>query len=335
MDDHGCRKYLVTALVDQSAASLPDGGMQASIAPRKGYTRAATLLIIGRKSDPGNVTRTNCWCLEETGWKLMEKCSIPKSVVLFSACVMKEGILVSGGFHSGKSVSQCWLLSTSTYQWTPLPDLNTARARHASVCVGGQPYVIAGEGGDENNISSVECLRQSSGKWEKRPDMPRALRHSMAVSYAECVYVFGGRDMRGADSQSVFVYRTKRKAWETLADMPQICTFGSAVVWKERFYIVGVFYQSCMCYDPVLAQWSTLSQCRHEHADAPALVRKDRILVCGGRSRRAKRDDGRAGGTSVIEEYDPETDTWNLSLIELPKKLSAHAVFSTDTANVT
>ncbi len=328
MDDHECRRYLVTALVDQSAASFRDGGMQAGIAPRKGYTRAATLLIIGGKSYPGNVTRTDCWRLEEAGWRVMEESHIPVSVWCFSACVMKEGILVTRGFSGSKPVSQCWLLSTSTYQWSSLPDLNTARGRHASLCVGGQVYVAGGEGSEENAISSVECLPTCGAKWKTLLDMPRALSHVMAVSYAECVYVFGGRYMKYTDSQSVFVYSAKRKLWQTLADMPQKCSFGSALVWKDRTYIVGGFQQSCMCYDPVLAQWSTLSQCRHEHADAPGLVWKDRILVGGGRSKKVKSD------TSVIEEYDSETDTWAVSGIELPQKLLAHAVFSTDTGNL-
>ncbi len=334
MENHGCQKHLTAALVHQRAAPFPDSGKRDGIEPRKGYRRVATLLIIGGRSDPGDVTRSDCWRLEDAEWKVMGESPMPELVTLFSACVVKEGILVTGGFRSKKSVSQCWLLSTSTYQWSPLPDLNTARGRHASVCVGGQLYVIAGEGSDENVISSIECLPRSDAKWKHLPDMPKALIHTMAVSYAECVYVFGGRDMRDKDSQSVFVYSTKRNAWQTLADLPHVCSFGSAVVWKDRIYIVGGFSQSCMRYDPILAQWSALSQCRHQHADAPALVSKDRILVCGGRSKNAKRDNGDPGGTSVIEEYDPETDTWTVSEIELPQKLHAHAVFSTDTGNL-
>ncbi len=149
------------------------------------------------------------------------------------------------------------------------------------------------------------------------------------------IYVFGGRQRDSKHSQSVFVYGTKSKSWQTLTDMPQICNFGCAVVWKDRIYIVGGLQRSCMCYNPVRAQWSTLSQCRHQHADAPALVWKDRILVCGGRSSKAKRDNGTAGGTSVIEEYDPETDTWTVSQIELPQRLNAHFVFNIGTLILT
>ncbi len=332
MGGHPCQKLLVAALVHHTAATLTDSSKQPCTAPRKGYTRQTTLMTIGGKSENPTVIRTDCWCLGESGWRVMEQCPMPVALEIFSACVMKEGILVTGGYNSSSSkpAGQCWLLSTSNFRWSPLPDLNTARTRHASVCVGGQPYVIAGTLDDED-LSSVECLPRFGVKWESLPDMPKALGHVIVANYGESIYVFGGVDMKEDHSQSVFVYGTNSGAWQTLADMPQICKLGSAVVWKDKIYIVGGFRRSCMCYDPVLAQWSTLSQCRHEHADGPALVWKGRILVCGGRSREAKRDDGTAGGTSVIEEYDPETDAWTISQIELPRKLSSHFVFNIET----
>ncbi len=330
MNSNECQKLLVAALVHHTAAASPDSNKPPDTAPRKGYARETTLMIIGGKYEPGNVIGTNCWRLGAAGWRVMEQCPVPAPVWCFSACMMKEGILLSGGFRDGKPVGQCWLLSTSTYQWSPLPDLNTPRGRHASVCVGGQPYVIDGQGSDGKEISSVECLHRFSGKWDILPDLPKRLVHPMSVSHGHYIYVFGGTDIKWNHSHSVYVYGTNRNLWQTLADMPHICKLGSAVVWKDRIYIVGGFDQACMCYDPVLAQWSTLSQCRHEHADGPALVWKDRILVCGGRTSQVKRDDGAASGTTVIEEYNPETDTWTVSQTELPLSLHAHCVFNTD-----
>ncbi len=335
MDNRECQKILVAALVHHTTTALPDSSKQPGTGPRKGYTETDTLITIGGISDPGPVVRTDCWSLEEAGWRVMEQCPMPFELQFFSACGVKEGILVSGGYNGVAVVNQCWLLSTSSYQWSSLPNLNSGRARHASVSVGGQVYVIAGKGSNEENISSVECLPRFSAKWESVSDMPKALRHIMAVSYGESIYVFGGRVGDFDNTQSVFVYGTNSKLWQTLADMPHICSLGSAVVWKDKIYIVGGFDQSCMCYDPVLSQWSTLTGCTHDHADAPAVVWKDRILVCGGRSCEAKRDDGTAGCTSVIEEYDPETDTWTVSQIELPHKLCSHFMFSTENDYVT
>ncbi len=334
MDNLACQRLLVAVFSHHTSGSvqpdsLCDSSMQCGSVPREGYGTTTILTVVGGISDPGYFLRTECWRPGEAGWKVIEESPIPVPVAFFSSCVMKEGILVTGGCsNGGKTVNQCWLLSTSTYQWSSLRDLNTARARHGSVCLEGLVYVIAGAS-DGREMSSVECLARLSRKWKTFPDLQKALVHPMAVSHGQCIYVFGGADLQANPSQSVFVYSTGRKPWQILADMPQVCKFGSAVVQKDKIYIVGGFYQSCMCYDPVLAQWSTLSQCRYEHADGPALVWKDRILVCGGRSREAKRDNGNPGSTSVIEEYDPETDTWTVSQMELPLRLNAHFVFST------
>ncbi len=74
-----------------------------------------------------------------------------------------------------------------------------------------------------------------------------------------------------------------------------------------------------------------MSRCIYQYANGPALVWKDRILVCGGRSEKAKRANDTAGGTSVIEEYDPDTDTWTVSQIELPQEVHTHFVFNIQT----
>ncbi len=114
--------------------------------------------------------------------------------------------------------------------------------------------------------------------------------------------------------------------------MPDTCMCGSAVVWKDMIYLVGGFERLCMSFNPATNTWTNLSQCRYEHADGAALVWKDRILVCGGRSNKAKCYKGNPGGTSQIEEYDPETDTWSVSHIKLPLKLWAQFMFSTEEA---
>ncbi len=327
------QQMLVSALKHQIPDNfcwdkVRDDCTHCSILPRRGYQSIPQMVVLGGQADPGNITKTECWKLERGGWNVVEECSIPTELRLFSACKVSDSVIVSGGCVGGTPVSQCWLLSTSTYKWIPLPDLNTSRLRHASVCVGGQVYVVGGDKGKLTPLSACESLETKTRKWETLPDMPIALYHLMAVSYRQHVYVFGGKTTNDVGTRSSYVFRPQCGEWLSLAAMPQMCEFGSTVVWKDNIYIVGGFESSCMSFNPVLNVWTTLSQCRHEHADGPALVWKDRILVCGGRSREAKRDNGVAGGTSVIEEYDSETDTWTVSTIELPQKLYSHSILA-------
>ncbi len=301
-----------------------------SVLPRKGYQSKPSMLIIGGFSDTGDADRRECWHMQNEEWNVLEKSPMPTPIRVFSACTVTDGIVVSGGFSKGTSVSQCWLLSTLTYQWSPLPDLNTARCRHASVCVGGQVYVIGGAGVDNKEMSSVEVLQKKQRQFECLKDIPKALVHAMVLGYRQCIYVFGGADMKWNQSKCCYAYDTKCKFWQKLSDIPVACEFGSVVEYNGILYLVGGFKRSCMCFNPLLNVWTRLSQCKHEHGDAPVLVWKDRLLVCGGRSTEAQRADGKPGGTSVIEEYEPRTDTWTVSQIELPRKLSSHFVFSTE-----
>ncbi len=334
MDTVDHQKLLVSALKHQDPGTLCLDRAHAeckdcSLVPRKGFQQLSNMFIIGGVSDIGDITMDQCWRLENDEWGVLNECRMPETLRFFSACVARDGIVVSGGSRKSNAVSQCWLLSTSTYHWSRLPDLNTARLRHASVCLGGQVYVIGG-GNGEQKLSSVETLQKNGTKWEFLSDLPAAVRHPMAATYGECVYVYGGIDSTEGHSAAVYVYRTSRQSWKRLADMPETCILGAAVIWKDVIYLVGGFSRSCMSFDPVLNEWATLSQSRHEHADGPAFLWKEKILVCGGRSRDAESDNNKSGRTSVIEEFDPEKKTWAVSTIELPQKLSAHAMFATE-----
>ncbi len=57
----------------------------------------------------------------------------------------------------------------------------------------------------------------------------------------------------------------------------------------------------------------------------------DGILVCVRRRREAIHANDEACRGTVIEEYDPEADTWTMSQIELPQRLCSYAVFTIET----
>ncbi len=320
MDKYECQKLLTAALVHHTAAIFSDTSKQTNGVPRKGYTESEILIAALGRFDPGDVIGANIWRLEEDGLRLIKQCTTPLSGGDFSGCRPNDGFLVTGGYNvDGEPVRRCWLLSTSTYEWIRLADLNTARARHTTVFGGGQVYVIGGEGDDERELISVECLQRFGEKWGTFPGMPKALIHPISVIHGRHIYVFGGADLDYNRSHSAFVCGTNSQSWQTLADMPQLCWFGSAVLWKDKIYIVGGIQQSCMCYDPILAQWSILSKCRHQHGGGMASEWKDRILLCGGITVDEEGDDGKEHVTSVIEEYSPETDTWTVSDMKLPE----------------
>ncbi len=192
------------------------------------------------------------------------------------------------------------------------------------------PYVLGGEGCEGKVVASVEYLDQVNQKWQSVLDMPIELRHQICVSRGQYIYAFGGLGANDQPSVCSFEFNSMKNEWKKLNDMPQVCNFASGVVYKDSIFIVGGFRRCCLSFNPSQNQWTTLSRCTHEHADAPALLWRGKILVCGGRSRSPEDldPDGEAGETSVIEAYDPGTDTWSVLQQELPEKLSLHFVFS-------
>ncbi len=246
-----------------------------SITPRSHYTKT-NLQSIGGIGEKG-IVRT-CWYLCDDNRLKTE--DLPEAVHLFSACVVNGGILVTGGNHSGCVVKATWQWSNGS--WQDMPDMNTARQRHASVCVGENLYVLGGEGLDRKVIWSVECLNPENQKWQSMPDMPVALRHQVAVSCGQYIYVFGGLDTESHQKVGSYKFSPMKREWNKLEDMPEICDFGSGVVYKDTIFIVGGFGRCCLQFKPRKNQWTTLSRCTHEHADAPALLWRGKILVWGG-----------------------------------------------------
>ena len=91
-----------------------------------------------------------------------------------------------------------------------------------------------------------------------------------------------------------------RKKWSKKADMPSGFSRGSSVVFRHRIYVLGGEQNCCVSYNPYQDQWETHPKSSVEHTAPSAVVWKDRILLGGGEN------------TSVIEEYNPDTDPWCL-----------------------
>ena len=145
----------------------------------------------------------------------------------------------------------------------------------------------------------------------------------MSVVFQQYIYVLGGRSLAGKVSKTVFVCDPNSDNWNTLGEMPTCCEYTSAVVLQNKIYVVGGFNRRCLSFDPILNQWTSLSSCEQEHVAGSALVWKGRILVCGGRKRiENSKDSTSQEDTSLIEQYDPEKDTWVVFHNKLARKMA-------------
>ena len=262
---------------------------------------------------------TSCW---ET---LTE---MPPSVGgLYSVCYLGRSLLLTGGVKGGVALNQCWLCDLATTKWEAMPPLVTARCYHRSVSLSDSVYVVGGKGVGNKVLASVECFNVKRRQWSAMPDLPRAVYGAMVTTYGNKVLVFGGKNAQGVVLCCTQVLDTTRGQWNTRSDSPEACNLGVAVTLNDIMYVVGGHSRTCLKYIPATDIWTRLSQPRERHGNAPAVVWRGCILVSGGGG-------GPNPQTSVIEQYDPITDTWSQWKSELKVKLSSHYMFNVDLYDV-
>ena len=253
------------------------------------------------------------WTLKEGEQEWVCKgSSIQKMLEYSSACLVNDGILVSGGQSDGNFSSQCWKLSLPMFNWTAMPDMNVACRSPATVCVGNQVCRLGGQNTDY--LRSVEYLEEQNKSWHAACDMTTGLGWHTAVSFKGFVYVFGGQ-RGGTCPKETYMLDTVNQKWSRKSNMPVSCSGGSSVVYGDRIYVLGGLENCCISYNPEQDKWKTHSKPAAKHNLTSAVVWKDQILLCGGE------------GKSVIEEYNPDTDTWSEWKHQLPKYTGSLAVF--------
>ncbi len=268
--------------------------------PRKMQPNHSSLIAIYNTRE-GNKNSLQCLLLRGGNW--LKKTPTRGDTYICSGVsisTVKDAILTTGERNKK--------LSLPTMDCTVLSDLNVPRCNHASVCVSGQAYVLGGRASDytSEEFKSVEYLDVKTGYWCLTADMPVALYGHTAVNYKQYIYVFGGY-VESEKSRACFIFDTVTKMWSRKADIPQYCTNGCSVVYRDRIYVFGGGNTCFMSYNPGQDQWEPLSRPRENLTGESAVVWGDRILLCRGRD------------TTVIEEYNPHTDTWAEWKHSLPK----------------
>ncbi len=263
------------------------------------------------------VCKDNCWILKsgEVEW-VNVRSSVGKRLDFSRACMTVDGILLTGGYTpNGQASKICWKFSFDTLDWVAVSHLNVARYSHTTVSVGNRVYVIAGYDSNGKHLYDVEFLDETTAKWHDSRKIVRGLYCHVGVAYEHFAYVFGGHGTAGK-SKETLILDTKCHRWSRKADISIFCHRGSSVVYKDRIYVLGGAENCCLSYDPDQDQWKTHCRPAVNHDRASAVVWKDRILLCGGTD------------TSVIEEYNPVTDTWSMWRFPLPEKALYPAVFA-------
>ena len=199
----------------------------------------------------------------------------------------------------------------------------TPRFGPGASVVNGIIYVIGGQRwlGSQGTVaywedlSTVEAYDPETDTWTQKADMPTARSIYTTTAMNGIIYAIGGGlNNETTTVSTVEAYDPVTDSWTKKADMLTAkSSFGIGVV-NEVIYAIGGFsgtdaprvFSTVEVYDPATDTWTTKADMPTARTGFATSVVNGRIYAVGGTS-----DEGPAyEGISLMEVYDPVTDTW-------------------------
>jgi N-acetylneuraminic acid mutarotase len=263
-----------------------------------------------------------------------QKADMPTGRLWHTSSVVDGKIYALGGRATETLTTEYDPLTDTWTTKTPMP---TARFCHSTSVVDGKIYVIGGiRAVYTSPLSIVEEYDPVTDIWTTKTRMPTA-RHSHASAVVDGkIYVIGGGGssaLWGSFRRTVEEYDPLTDTWSKKADMPTARIFFSTNVVDGKIYAIGgvlvtkAGLSTVEEYDPLTDTWTTktpMPTARNLHASA---VVDGKIYIIGGGPEGGANHAG-PDGLSVVEAYDPATDTWTTKA-DIPEPrglLSASAV---------
>ena len=246
----------------------------------------------------------------------MQKADMPTGRLWHTSSVVDGKIYAIGGRATETLMTEYEPLTDT---WTTKAPMPTARFCHSTSVVDGKIYAIGGVRAVYTSpLSIVEEYDPVTDTWTTKAPMPTA-RHTHASAVVDGkIYVIGGGGssaLWGSFRRTVEAYDPITDTWSKKADMPTArIIFSTSVVDGKIYAIGGVLVtkaglSTVEVYDPVTDTWTTktpMPTARHLHASA---VVDGKIYIIGG-GPEGGADHAGPDALSVVEAYDPATDTW-------------------------
>ena len=198
-------------------------------------------------------------------------------------------------------------------EWRKRADMFTARDSLSAEYVNGKIYAIGGDAGDPSWLRTLEEYNPESDTWKTGAEMPTR-RESFATGVVNgVIYAIGGTGGGSGTSarytlRIVEAYDPKTGIWTRKTDMPTERTSFSASVVNNRIYAIGGTEGNSYgnLTKAVPASKDAPPQFNHKFGSRPLSARALEYLIQAGEMVYLEIDDS----LSVVEEYDPESDTW-------------------------
>jgi N-acetylneuraminic acid mutarotase len=213
---------------------------------------------------------------------------------------------------------------------------------------GGKLYVFAGLIPLWKPAGVVYEYDPAADKWTKKKPMALPAHHVALASYNNKIYAFGGFVYPTSGSaawvpiDNAWEYDPAADSWKALAPMPIKRGAASAAAVGDTIYVIGGATTqpwskenflspatpqrglgTVQAYDPKTNTWKELASMPTPRNHAAIGAVNGKIYVIGGRVGAAFI--ALASDTSLVEVYDPATDTWGTPGARMPTTRSALA----------
>jgi glucose/arabinose dehydrogenase/N-acetylneuraminic acid mutarotase len=283
--DKGCwsgRAPLPTALLDVGGAALN-----------------GKFYVLGGKTSTGPRKEMYVYDPQADSWSTAAPLPLEYAAVENPAVVATDGKLYAFGGSSGPftgQVKSAAVYDPATDQWTPLPDMGTARGGPAAAVIGTKIYVVGGMGADGASLASVEVFDTTTQTWSTAPDMSIRRDNPAAAGADGKLYVFGGRT-RNADGtavngtlDTVEMLDPATGTWTPRAPMPTgrrtmaVGRIGGKVqlMGGELSATASGVFDANEEYDPATDTWRKLTAMRTPRHGAAAGTIGGVVYVAGG-----------------------------------------------------
>lgn len=215
---------------------------------------------------------------------------------------------------TGISGNPATFTATGTDCWTLLSGMPTTRQNLSAGALNGRLYAVGGF--NTSPSASVERYDPTTATWSARVSMPTP-RYGLTAAVADgFLFAIGGSSVNnGPPNTTVEAYDPVANVWTAKAAMPTPRRFGAAGVVGGKVYVVGgidgngVATNALEVYDPSTNTWSVRAPMPTPRSQLAVAEVSGVLYAVGGFPS--------GGGTfntalSVVEAYDPVTDTWTV-----------------------
>lgn len=211
---------------------------------------------------------------------------------------------------------------TAPYSWRSAAPHPIARFECNGLATHGRLWVLGGFNRWTTEASPrSDSYDPATNSWRRLADMPQSISHAPAIVEGDRIWLFGGfvGNNPGPSTDNVWIYDISDDAWAAGPDLPAARGGGGAALVGRTIHFFGGASRPpgasgftdqddhwALDLDDRAAGWQ-------RRADLPSLRNHIAGVALGGYAYAIggqRANDETSGNSSLVERYDPDTDTW-------------------------